>query len=212
MKRFFLLLILPFLFITAPLRAQTTPAAAMPTTSAPTADPSLQEINTLREGLVDAFNKKDIDKLLTYLSPDVVVTWQNGEVSKGPDQVKAFYNRMMVGDSAVVDSISAAPEVEGRALSGDTSISYGHMNDTFKLKDGMEFHLDSRFSAWLVRDSGRWLVCGFHVSANVFDNEIQRTYVRKSSLWTGIAAGVGGLVLGWIIARLAGRKHEAMKA
>ena len=80
-------------------------------------------------------------------------------MSKGPAEVKAFYNRMMVGDGAVVDSVSAAPVVEGRALNGDTSISYGRMNDTFKLKDGMEFHLDSRFSAWLVRDvTGTWLV------------------------------------------------------
>ncbi len=212
MKRLCLLVILPALLIAAPLRAQSAPVAAATTVSTTPVDPSLQEIATLREGLVDAFNKKDIDNLLTYLSPDVVVTWQNGEVSKGPAEVKAFYNRMMVGDGAVVDSVSAAPVVEGRALNGDTSISYGRMNDTFKLKDGMEFHLDSRFSAWLVRDNGHWLVRGFHVSANVFDNEIQKTYVRKASLWTGIGAGIGGLVVGWVVARLAGRRRGAMKA
>ena len=185
------------------------PQAAPPTATAPSAnaaatapdEKSLQEINDLRAGLVDAFNKKDVDKMVSYLHPDIVVTWQNAEVSKGRDAVKAFYTRMMVGDNRVCDSVTAAPVVEGRQLLGDTSISYGHMNDTFKLTNGMEFHPDSRFSAWLVRENGQWLVRGFHLSGNLFDNDIQKIYVRKTATWAALAAGVGGLIIGWLIAR-----------
>lgn len=75
------------------------------------------------------------------------------------------------------------------------------MNDAFKLRDGLEFHLDSRFSGWLIRENDRWLVRGFHLSGNIFDNDIQRTYVRKTAMWTGICAGAAGLIVGWIIAR-----------
>jgi hypothetical protein len=115
---------------------------------------------------------------------------------------------MMTGDGAIVASVSADPVIEGRALNGDTSISYGHMNDTFDLKNGMKLHFDSRFSAWLVRDNGRWLVRGFHLSANVFDNDVQKTYVQKASMWTGIGAGAVGLAIGWIIARVMGRRRR----
>ena len=60
-------------------------------------DPAHEELRALRKGLVEAIQKNDVDDLLTYLDPDVVVTWQNGEVSRKPDGVKAYYDRMMKG-------------------------------------------------------------------------------------------------------------------
>jgi hypothetical protein len=47
-----------------------------------------QAITHLREGLIDSFNKGDIDRLLTFLDTNAVVTWQNGEVSEGTAAVK----------------------------------------------------------------------------------------------------------------------------
>jgi hypothetical protein len=62
------------------------------TATAPGAEAALKEIGDLRAGLVDAFNKRDIDKLLSYLHPDVVVTWQNSEISKGREASKPTMN------------------------------------------------------------------------------------------------------------------------
>src|SRR4051812_14181811 len=100
--------------------SHTAAQAAGPAPAAPAATSDTAGIDQLREGLAEAFSKKDVDKMLTYLHPDVVVTWQNGEVSKGRDGVKAYYNRMMVGNDAVCDSVSAHPVVEGRNVNGDT--------------------------------------------------------------------------------------------
>jgi hypothetical protein len=50
-------------------------------------------IAPLRDGLIDSFNKGNIDRLLTFLDPDVVVTWQNGEVCEGTVAVKARTTR-----------------------------------------------------------------------------------------------------------------------
>ena len=36
----------------------------------------------------------DIDAMLSRMAPKVVITWQNGEVCRGRDAVKAFYARM----------------------------------------------------------------------------------------------------------------------
>src|SRR5688572_33484777 len=68
-------------------------------------------ITQLREGLIDSFVKADIDRLLTFLDPDVVVTWQNAEVCRGPEAVRAYYQRMMTGPSRVVREVKASPEV-----------------------------------------------------------------------------------------------------
>jgi ketosteroid isomerase-like protein len=201
----------------APAATATPPTPAAPTAGATAtvpqgdaaADPALQEIAKVREGLVDAFNRKDVDKLLSYLHPDVVVTWQNSEVSKGREAVKAYYSRMMIGEDRVVDSINAAPVIDGRNVVGDTSISFGHMNDTFRLRDGMEFRLDSRFSAWLTRENGQWLVHGFHLSGNIFENQIQATIVKKASMWAGVIGLLVGLVAGALVGRMMRRKAAA---
>src|SRR5688572_22510368 len=68
-------------------------------------------ITKLREGLIESFSKGDIDQLVTYLAPDIVVTWQNGEVSHGPDGVRAYYNKMMAGEDRIVREIKTEPEV-----------------------------------------------------------------------------------------------------
>src|SRR5687768_5445525 len=72
------------------------------------------EIKQLRDNLIDAFNKREVDRMLSYLHPDVVVTWQNAEVSHGREGVRKYYERMMVGPDSVVVDMRSSPVVEGR--------------------------------------------------------------------------------------------------
>src|SRR5258707_1237431 len=90
-------------------------------------------LNQLRAGLTDSFAKADIDRMLTYLAPDVVVTWQNGEICRGPEEVRAYYNRMMKGDKPIVKEVKASPEVLGRHFYGDWAVSWGNLHDHFIL-------------------------------------------------------------------------------
>src|SRR5262245_24479163 len=83
-----------------------------------------QAITHLREGLVDSFNQGDVDRLLTYLDTNAVVTWQNGDVCEGPAAVKAYYERMMKGDHPVVKKVTTDPKVLGRHVSGDWAVSW----------------------------------------------------------------------------------------
>src|SRR5687768_7568078 len=73
-------------------QGQTAPATGPVTDPDPTS-----AINKLRTELVDAFNKADVERLLSHLDGDVVVTWQNGEVSRGPGGVREYYQKMMSG-------------------------------------------------------------------------------------------------------------------
>src|SRR5689334_21757485 len=121
---------------------------AVAQTTQPVSDEDpLQAINHLRTELVDAFNKGDDDRLLSHLDPDVVVTWQNGEVCRGPQAVRAYYNKMMTGPDKRVEKVSADPKVDDRHVYGDWAVSWGKMNDHFVLTDGSQLALDSRFTA-----------------------------------------------------------------
>lgn len=173
----------------------------------PKEDPAHEELRKLKAELVDAFNKKDIDALLKHLHPDVIVTWQNGEVSKGPEAVRDYYKRMLVGDQSVLIDVKADPEVTDLSLlfgePAMTAVAYGKLRDKYKLRDGTEFTMDSRFSATAVKKDGKWLIVNFHGSTNVFDNEVLKMYVTKTSWMTGGVAGGAalliGLAVGWML-------------
>lgn len=189
MKRFSLAL---FLCLAASVFAQPPPSA---TSDAETA------ITKLRTGLVDSFFKGDIDRALTFLAPDVVVTWQNGEVSHGPAEVRAYYQRMMTGPDRVVREVKAQPEILGRQIYGDWAVSWGKLHDQFTLVDGRELALDSRFTITTAKRGDQWLVTGYHASVNAFDNAILGLAVRKIGWWAGLGGAVVGLLAGWLVAR-----------
>ena len=172
----------------------------------PSGEDANAAINRLREGLVTSFKKGDIDTLLTYLDPDVVVTWQNAEVCRGPEAVRAFYQRMMKGERPIVREIKSDPEVLGRQLHGDVAISWGILRDHFLLTDGSDLPFNSVFTASIAKRGDRWLVTAFHASVNVFENPVLSYAVRKTALWTGLGAGAIGMLLGAIIVRMTFRK------
>lgn len=166
-------------------------------------DPEVeQEITKLREGLVDSFNHGDIDRLLTFLDTNAVVTWQNGEVCEGAAAVKAYYDRMMKGDHPVVVKVTSDPKVLGRHIQGDWCVSWGDLNDHFTLSDGRDLPLNSHFTATIAKRGDHWMVAAFHVSVNAFDNPITVLAVKKVSLIAGIAGLIVGILLTAIVVRL----------
>jgi ketosteroid isomerase-like protein len=185
--------------------AQTPPAA--PTAPAVTEPDALKAINLLRNELVDAFNKGDVDRLLSHLDPDVVATWQNGEVTRGPQGVRGYYNKMMTGPDRVVATLSAKPVVDDRHVydDGRWAVSWGNLHDEYVLLDGTAFKFDSRFTATIARRGDVWKVTSFHASVSAFDNPILGIAARKAGTWAGVAgAAVGvlaGVVLGVVISR-----------
>ncbi len=186
------------LILASPLLAQTT----QPVT---TEDPTTA-IGALRAELVDSFNSRDLPRLLSHMDPDVVITWQNGEVSRGPDEVRKYYDKMMTGPDRRVETIQADPKVTDRHVYEDYAVSWGTMNDEFVLTDGTRLKLDSRFTATIARRGAAWKVTSFHVSANVFDNPIMNYALKRTATITAIVAGLVGVVLGFFITKLVRRK------
>ena len=169
-------------------------------------------ITRLREGLIDSFNHQDIDRLLTYLDTNAVVTWQNGEVCEGAGAIKAYYERMMKGDHPVVAKVTCDPEVLGRHYQGDWAISWGNLNDNFVLSDGRVLPLHSHFTATIVHRGDKWLVAAFHVSVNAFDNPVMSLAVKKVSLLTGLTGLAAGFLGGLIVTRLLRRTKSGSAA
>jgi ketosteroid isomerase-like protein len=180
-------------------------AVAQSNAPAPEVD---QAITHLREGLIDSFNKGDIDRLLTFLDTNAVVTWQSGEVSEGTAAVKAYYDKMMKGDHPVVSKITSEPKVLGRHIQGDWAISWGELNDHFLLTDGRDLPLNSHFTATIAKRGDNWKVSAFHASVDAFNNPITAMAVKKISLVAGIGGIITGAIVGLVIASLLRRSKN----
>ena len=169
---------------------------------------AMKAINLLRTELVDSFNKGDVNRLLSHLDPDVVVTWQNGEVCRGPQAVKAYHERMMTGPNHVVARLSANPVVDDRHVYGDWAVSWGNLHDDYELNDGSKFKFDSRFTATIARRGNEWKVTSFHASVNAFDNPILSVAEKKAATWVGVIGAVVGVVVGGAIGWAMSRRNK----
>ncbi|HEV3119329.1 MAG TPA: nuclear transport factor 2 family protein [Gemmataceae bacterium] len=174
----------------------------------PAEDPAHEQLRTLRREMVQAINTNNIDALLTHLDKDVVVTWMNGEVSRKPEGVREYIERMTKGPNHMVNSYTTEAEVEDLThLYGDTGVAYGHSNDRFVLTDGSDFVVNTRWSTTVVKKDGKWIVANFHASTNMFDNPLLYIAVRRAATWTALIAVVVGLAIGVIGMRVLRRRH-----
>ena len=158
------------------------------------------ELRRLKDTMVAALNKGDVEELAAHLHPNVIFTGMNGEVARGPAAVRAYFERMMKGPNRIVESIHVDVQVDELTdLYGPTGVAFGSSADSYKLADGREFRVRSRWTSSLIRQEGRWLITSFHSSANVFDNAILAEVERFGRWATGL-----GSVLGLVVGALAG--------
>ena len=160
------------------------------------------ELRALRDGLVDAMNKGDIERQLTYLHPNIVVTALNGEVSRGRDGVRAYFLKMTTGPNRVVESFHCEVTVDELTIlyGADTGIAFGSAVQSYKLTDGLNLDAKTRWTATLVKEHDHWLVASLHASASLFDNPLL-SMAKRTAYWAGGVSLVVGLILGLIIGR-----------
>ncbi len=169
-----------------------------------------EQLRALRDRMFDAYEQRDIDKLLQDVAPDVVITWQNGDRNEGHAEFREFYDRMMKGDNSVVKDVSSKFEVDDLSVlyGDDTAVARGSQEDQFELNDGSKFTLLSRWTATVVKQDEQWKVASFHVSSNIFDNPILST-ATGWLMKVGLIGGLVGLILGLGLGRVTKRRSAA---
>ena len=166
-----------------------------------TMSPAHDELRKLKTDLFDAYQARDLDKVFEYVHEDVVVTWHNAERSVGHEQIRDYYNRMMVGEDRVVRNAKNNMKVsELSYLYGDdAAIAYGTLDDEFELMNGDILNIHSNWTATCVKKDGRWLLASLHISVDMFDNPVLDTaasWLVKAAAISGIIALIVGLFIG----------------
>jgi uncharacterized protein (TIGR02246 family) len=160
------------------------------------------ELRALRDGLIGAVNAGDLDKLVSYLHPNCVVTWQDGTCCRGRDGFRVYYNKMMTGPKHIVQSFKTSLKVDELTIlyGGDTGVAFGSSEDQFKLNSGQNFALHDRWTATFVKENGRWQLAACHISTSPFDNPLLAA-VKRGAIAVGAIAGIVGVALGLFIGR-----------
>lgn len=191
-----------------PLRLAAVLLCLAPAFLAAQTDPEIthDEIRRLRDDILAALQRGDIDAVLPHLHPNVIFTPMNNEVARGPQGVKAYFEKMMTGPDRVVEEMQLNMEVDRLTdLYGNTGIASGSSNDFYRLTSGPRFNVPTRWTCSLVRENGRWLITSFHSSVDAFDNPILTLQKRATALpmvGLGILAGLAfGLLLGFLVWR-----------
>jgi ketosteroid isomerase-like protein len=189
-----LLLVLGGIATTSAVGQEETPSAKQSEAE----DPVHNELRALREDLTKALISGDVDRQLTFAHENIVTTWQNNEVTRGRDGLKAFLGKMNSEKQKVFQGYKQSPEPDDLSIiyGGDTAIAFGSSIPHYKIL-GMEFDLKNRWTATLVKENDRWVIAAYHVSANVLDNPVLDA-AKKAVYWIGGLALVVGLVLGMI--------------
>ena len=169
-------------------------------------DPRAEDRKQLRGMLAEfeaAINAQSIDRMIAEMDDSVTVIWLNAEVSRGKDEVRAYYGRMVGHDKAILNKYLTKATIGAPArFYGDVAIADGSTADEFYPVARGFFTLDSRWSTTVAKNpAGEWKIALLHLSSNVFNNPLLDEL--KADIFKGAAGGfVAGLMLMYVVMRL----------
>jgi uncharacterized protein (TIGR02246 family) len=151
-----------------------------------------------------AINAQDVEGIMAQMRPDCTVVWWNAEVSRGHDEIRAYYRKMMKDDGRLITKYDTKATLGTHARfvgsGGDVALAEGSMEDEFFPVIRGPFKLNSRWSATAAKANGEWKIVSLHLSSNVFNNVLISELTRVLWIAGGACLVVGGLA-GWFLGR-----------
>jgi hypothetical protein len=151
-----------------------------------------------------AINAQDIESMIAQMRPDCTVTWWNAEISRGHDEIRAYYRRMVKDEGRIISKYTTKAKLGAHARfigsGSDVALADGSMEDEFFPIIRGPFTLNSRWSATAAKSGGAWKIVSLHLSSNVFTNTLISELTRALWLAGGAGLAIGGLA-GWFFGR-----------
>src|SRR5436190_7331118 len=124
-----------------------------------------------------AINAQDIEGIVAQMRPDCTVTWWNAEISRGHDEIRAYYQRMVKDPGRIISKYTTQAKLGAHArfvgAGADVALADGSMEDEFFPIIRGPFKLNSRGSATAAKSAdGVWKIVNLHLSTNVFTNSL----------------------------------------
>lgn len=158
-------------------------------------------LRRLKVDMTKALNERNLDAIVAHVDENVVFTTMNGDVCRGPQQIRAYFHKMLEAPGHIVNDVKVSFEADALTTlyGGDAGVAIGSSNDHYELTNGNKFDIRGRWTCTMVRKpDGRWVIAAFHYSADVFRNPIVDRL--KSALYQlGIGGALVGLFVGFLM-------------
>lgn len=158
-----------------------------------------------------SINSQSLDRMTQQMDAQAVVVWANGEVSRGPAEVLAYYERMVKGKDRIITKYLTKAKLNGHARflgNGDVAIADGTMEDEYFPIIRGPFTLSAKWTTTAAKINGEWKVVALHLSANVFNN-VLLDEAKAALLYTTLGGLGAGALLGGGVAWFLGRRRRA---
>jgi len=183
------------------------PAGAQPAVDSYADD--RKQLLAVFDEIVKGINEQSIDRMVAQMDPNATVIWLNAEVSRGHNDIKAYYRRMVGSGDAILKKYTTTAKVAAPArFFGDIAVADGVMTDEFTPIRRGPFKLDSNWSVTCMKRDGQWKIVHLHLSSNVFNNNLLDEV--KQTIWQAAAGGLAaGLLLMLVLCYFLRRRKPA---
>ena len=107
----------------------------------------------------NSINSQSLERMSQQMDDSVTVVWANGEVSRGPAEVLAYYDRMVKGKDRILTKYMTSAKLHGHARflgDGNVAIADGTMEDEFFPVIRGSFKLRSKWTTTIARINCEW--------------------------------------------------------
>jgi len=156
------------------------------------------ELRTLLKGIETAVNTEKYGELKQYFHKDLRVTVVNQNIISSNDGITAYFKEWF-GEGGYLISLKmtlipdALTELYNDKKMG---IVRGNGIEKYKLADGRDLDLKTRWTATVIKDSdGKWRILALHLGTNFYDNAIYHEMKDQLTQW-GILGSLFTLLFG----------------
>ncbi|MBT6495548.1 MAG: hypothetical protein HOL01_13450 [Planctomycetaceae bacterium] len=123
--------------------------------------------------------------------------------------MRKFLNEMNAGNEKVFQGYTVPPTADELTIlhGGDTGIVFGTSTPHYKYL-GMDFELENRWTATVIKDDGKWKIAAYHVSGDITDNPLLAA-AKNGVYWVGGISLLVGLFVGGFGGRLLRKKPKS---
>jgi ketosteroid isomerase-like protein len=182
------------------------PAAMAPAAGAAGAEAEREALRQLRSVYESAIRDDKIDALGPLLHDDFHGVMVTGRAVTGLDGLRQYWAdiRKLMGEGG---TYATTLKPEASVFVGDLALARGTSDDVVVTGAGDEFRFTTMWTAVLQKVNGQWKIRQAHASMDPVDNAFTRTFTRRTLRWAMPIAGLAGLVVGFVGAKvLRGRK------
>lgn len=118
---------------------------------------------------------KDLQKIMGYFHPDVLIILENGRVFESAQSIEKYIKSPIYVNNFKVEKIrikSFSIEKPIISLSDHSALIHGKISIEYHLSNSKNINFTDRWAATLINEKGTWRIRSYQVTSDIFNNPL----------------------------------------